>query len=104
MKQSVRSINEKEIYPLESGNEKVLAFRKQYGLEDKFVFMYSGNIGLYNRWNSMLSFDECIKIHNRTFEEFRYMHEEGKKSVEPQSLYNLTVALRNICIKISRTD
>ncbi|MCD8013379.1 MAG: glycosyltransferase family 4 protein [Lachnospiraceae bacterium] len=40
-------INEKEIYPLENGNEKVVAFRKQYGLEDKFVFMYSGNIGLY---------------------------------------------------------
>lgn len=40
-------INEKEIYPLESGNENVVAFQKQYGLEDKFVFMYSGNIGLY---------------------------------------------------------
>lgn len=40
-------INEKEIYPLESNNEKVVAFRKKYGLEDKFVFMYSGNIGLY---------------------------------------------------------
>ncbi|MCD8019321.1 MAG: glycosyltransferase family 4 protein [Clostridiales bacterium] len=40
-------INEKEIYPLESSDERVLAFRKKYGLEDKFVFMYSGNIGLY---------------------------------------------------------
>lgn len=40
-------INEKEIYPLESDNEKVVAFRKKYELDDKFVFMYSGNIGLY---------------------------------------------------------
>lgn len=40
-------INEREIYPLDSDNEKVVAFRKKYGLEDKFVFMYSGNIGLY---------------------------------------------------------
>lgn len=40
-------IDEKEIHPLEADNEKVLAFRKQYGLENKFVIMYSGNIGLY---------------------------------------------------------
>ncbi|SMQ85075.1 Glycosyltransferase involved in cell wall bisynthesis [Bacillus sp. OV166] len=40
-------INEKEIYPIESNNEKVVAFKKQYGLEDKYIVMYSGNIGLY---------------------------------------------------------
>lgn len=40
-------IDEKKIYPLEADNEKVLAFRRKYGLEDKFVIMYSGNIGLY---------------------------------------------------------
>lgn len=40
-------INEKEIYPLEARNEKVEAFKKQYDLEDMFVIMYSGNIGLY---------------------------------------------------------
>lgn len=40
-------IDEKEIYPLSTNNERVITFRKQYGLEDKFVIMYSGNIGLY---------------------------------------------------------
>lgn len=40
-------IDEKEIYPLEEDNEKVLAFKKKYGLDGKFVIMYSGNIGLY---------------------------------------------------------
>ena len=40
-------IDEKEIYPLPPDNEGVVAFRKKYGLENKFVFMYSGNIGLY---------------------------------------------------------
>lgn len=40
-------INETEIYPLESGNEKVAEFRKRYDLTDKYVFMYSGNLGLY---------------------------------------------------------
>lgn len=40
-------INEKEIYPLLDNNEKVLEFKKKYNLENKFVIMYSGNVGLY---------------------------------------------------------
>ena len=40
-------IDEKEIYPLPADHEKVLAFRKKYDLEGKYVIMYSGNIGLY---------------------------------------------------------
>lgn len=40
-------IDENEIYPLDESNEKVLAFKKKYGLDGKFVIMYSGNIGLY---------------------------------------------------------
>lgn len=40
-------IDEKEIYPLPENHPKVVEFKKQYGLEDKFVIMYSGNIGLY---------------------------------------------------------
>ena len=40
-------INEKEIYPLSQENEGVINFRQCYGLSNKFVIMYSGNIGLY---------------------------------------------------------
>ena len=40
-------IDENEIYPLESDNERVVAFKRKYGLDGKFVIMYSGNIGLY---------------------------------------------------------
>ena len=40
-------IDESEIYPLEPENENVVAFKKKYGLDGKFVIMYSGNIGLY---------------------------------------------------------
>lgn len=40
-------IDEKEIYPLPADNPKVVEFKKKYGLENKFVIMYSGNIGLY---------------------------------------------------------
>lgn len=40
-------IDEREIYPLPQTDEKVLAFKRRYGIEDKFIIMYSGNIGLY---------------------------------------------------------
>lgn len=32
---------------MDENNEKVLAFKRKYGLDGKFVIMYSGNIGLY---------------------------------------------------------
>ncbi|MEG2789459.1 MAG: glycosyltransferase family 4 protein [Romboutsia sp.] len=40
-------INEKEIYPLDQNNPKIIEFKKEYNLQDKFIIMYSGNIGLY---------------------------------------------------------
>lgn len=40
-------INEKEIIPLAKDDSHVMRFKQQYGLQDKFVIMYSGNIGLY---------------------------------------------------------
>ncbi|MGG7058150.1 glycosyltransferase family 4 protein [Clostridium tertium] len=40
-------IDEKEIYTLPKDNKKVLEFKMKYGLGNKTVIMYSGNIGLY---------------------------------------------------------
>lgn len=40
-------IDEQEITPLPRNHEKIKELRQQYGLNDKFVIMYSGNIGLY---------------------------------------------------------
>lgn len=40
-------INEQEVYPVAQDHPEVAAFRQCYGLNDKFVIMYSGNIGLY---------------------------------------------------------
>ena len=40
-------IDEKEIYPLEQNHPKIVAFKKKYNLQDRFIIMYSGNIGLY---------------------------------------------------------
>ena len=47
-------IDETQIYPLDSKNERVIAFKKLYGLENKFVIMYSGNIGLYYDLENLL--------------------------------------------------
>lgn len=54
-------IDENEIYPLPDDHEKVIAFKKQYGLEDKFVIMYSGNIGLYYDLENLLKVIEKFK-------------------------------------------
>lgn len=40
-------IDERKIYPLSKDNIKVIEFKKKYHLKDKFIFMYSGNIGLF---------------------------------------------------------
>ena len=47
-------IDETKIYPLEHDEPKVAAFRKQYGLDGKFVIMTSGNIGLYYDFENLL--------------------------------------------------
>lgn len=40
-------IDEKIIYPLPKDDEKVNAFKRKYGLIDKYIIMYSGNMGYY---------------------------------------------------------
>ena len=40
-------IDEKEIYPVSKDNKKIQEFKNKYGINNKFVIMYSGNIGLY---------------------------------------------------------
>lgn len=40
-------VDEKELYPLTADDPQVTAFRRKYGLENKYVIMYSGNLGLY---------------------------------------------------------
>lgn len=59
-------IDEKEIYPVESTHPKVLAFKEKYGLTDKFVIMYSGNIGLYYDLENLLKVIEKFKPGTKT--------------------------------------
>lgn len=54
-------IDEKEIYPLEAGHPRVVEFKKRYGLDGKFVIMYSGNIGLYYDLENLMKVIEKFK-------------------------------------------
>jgi len=40
-------IDERNIYPIDKGHTKIKEFKDRYSLNDKFIIMYSGNIGLY---------------------------------------------------------
>ena len=76
-------IDEKEIYPLDDDNEKVLEFKKKYGLDGKFVIMYSGNIGLY------YDLEKLIKV----LKQFRKgytltgVYEEGPRTKDGREVY-----------------
>lgn len=59
-------IDENEIYPLDKDNAKVLEFKKKYNLENKFIIMYSGNIGLYYDLENIIKVIEKIKPGTRT--------------------------------------
>lgn len=59
-------INEEEIFPLDPGNSNVLEFKKKNGLENKFLIMYSGNMGLYYDLENILKVIERIKPGTKT--------------------------------------
>ncbi|MFR5148695.1 MAG: glycosyltransferase [Ruminococcus sp.] len=59
-------IDENEIYPLDENNKKVLEFEKRYGLDGKFVIMYSGNIGLYYDLEKLIEVVERFKPGTKT--------------------------------------
>lgn len=60
--------DEKEIYPLPSNHEKVMEFKSKYGLEDKFIIMYSGNIGLYYDLENIMKVIRKFKPGTKTTE------------------------------------
>ena len=57
-------IEEKKIYPLSFEDGRVNAFREQYGLKDKFVIMYSGNMGLYYDLEGLIKVMERFSAEN----------------------------------------
>ena len=59
-------IDENEIYPLSTDNERVVEFKKKYGIQDKFIIMYSGNIGLYYDLENLIKGIERFKPGTKT--------------------------------------
>ncbi|HJB87672.1 MAG TPA: glycosyltransferase family 4 protein, partial [Candidatus Dorea faecigallinarum] len=58
--------DEKKIYPLPEDHPKVLEFKKKYGLDGKFIIMYSGNIGLYYDLENLIKVVERFKPGTKT--------------------------------------
>lgn len=54
-------IDENEIYPIEKNDKEILCFKKKYKLENKFIIMYSGNIGLYYDLENIIKVVEKFK-------------------------------------------
>lgn len=59
-------IDEKEIYPLAENHPKVMEFKQKYGLDNKFIIMYSGNIGLYYDLENLMKVIENFQPGTRT--------------------------------------
>ena len=59
-------IDENEIYPVEADHPKVVSFKEKYGLQNKFVIMYSGNIGLYYDLENLMKVIERVKPGTKT--------------------------------------
>lgn len=54
-------MDENDVYPLQKGHPKVMEFKKKYGLDGKFVIMYSGNIGLFYDLENLFKVVERFK-------------------------------------------
>ncbi len=91
-------MNESELYPLPRDHEKVLEFRKQYGLEDKFIMMYSGNIGLYYDLENILKVMETFKPGTKTREgkEVIFVFVGGGSILNKLMLYKEKQELHNV--------
>lgn len=59
-------IDDNETYPLSYNNDNVVAFKCKYNLDDKFVIMYSGNIGLYYDLENIIKVIERFKPGTKT--------------------------------------
>lgn len=53
--------NEQEVVPLDKSNEHIEQFLKDNNLEDKFIIMYSGNIGLYYDLENIIKVTEHFR-------------------------------------------
>lgn len=69
-------IDEKKIIPLAANHPKVFEYKKKYGLDNKFVIMYSGNIGLYYDLENLI---RVLKKYRKGYT-LTGVYEEGPKT------------------------
>lgn len=89
-------IDEKEVYPLSEDNERVLAFKKKYGLEDKFVIMYSGNIGLYYDLEKLI---KVLKQFRKGYT-LKGVYEEGPRTTDGREVVFAFVGAGSVLDKL----
>lgn len=53
--------DDEKIYPLTKENDLVINLKKQYNLENKFIIMYSGNLGLYYDLENIIKLSQKFK-------------------------------------------
>ncbi len=85
-------MDENDVYPLDAMDENVVAFKEKNGLQNKFVVMYSGNIGLFYDLENLFKVVERFKDRNDVVFPFvgegtlkkqleAYAQEKGMKNV-----------------------
>ncbi|MDU1337665.1 MAG: glycosyltransferase family 4 protein [Clostridium butyricum] len=80
-------IDEKSIYPLSNNNTTVYEFKERYNLQNKFVIMYSGNIGLYYDLENLIKI--IGEFNNRDDVKFAFVGDGTiKKNIENYALEN----------------
>ena len=89
-------INEKEVYPLPEDHERVLEFKKKYGLEDKFVIMYSGNIGLYYDLEKLI---KVLKQFRKGYT-LKGVYEEGPRTADGREVVFAFVGAGSVLDKL----
>lgn len=89
-------IDEKEIYPLEEDETKVLEFKKNYGLDGKFVIMYSGNIGLYYDLEKLT---KVLKKFRKGYT-LKGMYEEGPRTADGREVVFAFVGAGSVLDKL----
>ena len=89
-------IDEKEVYPLPVDDKGVVAFKKKYGLEDKFVIMYSGNIGLYYDLEKLI---KVLKQFRKGYT-LKGVYEEGPKTADGREVVFAFVGAGSVLDKL----
>lgn len=89
-------IDEKEVFPLPQDNKWVVTFKKQYGLDNKFVIMYSGNIGLYYDLEKLI---KVLKQFRKGYT-LKGIYEPGPKTVDGREVVFAFVGAGSILDKL----